>query len=84
MHLPMQANKINVDRSAHAGHDTSALVDNEGQAFFWGMGTNFQLGKASDRDERLPGRFKMESLGGKYQRVVQVSFGGQHTLLLAE
>lgn len=65
-----------------AGHDTSAIVTEDGEAFMWGLGTNYQLGKAGDSDDPLPKKLRLDRIEGGPKRVLQVSFGGQHTLLL--
>lgn len=65
-----------------AGGSTSACVTDDGDAYVWGYGDLGQLGRGSDQSDALtPVRLApTKAMGGK--RVVDVSFGGQHTAAL--
>lgn len=68
-----------------AGHDTSAAVTDGGDALVWGMGTNYQLARGeNENDANVPYKVKREKIGNGVAKVLQVAFGGQHTLLLAK
>ncbi|KAK7788454.1 hypothetical protein R5R35_012250 [Gryllus longicercus] len=63
------------------GTSVSFAVTDKGEAFSWGMGTSGQLGTGDEADVYEP-----HLIGGKQlenRKVVQVSAGGQHTVLLA-
>ncbi|GLH11838.1 Regulator of chromosome condensation [Gryllus bimaculatus] len=63
------------------GTSVSFAVTDKGEAFAWGMGTSGQLGTGDEADVYEP-----HLIGGKQlenRKVVQVSAGGQHTVLLA-
>lgn len=70
-----------------AGLSTSAAVAGDGRCWTWGSNTSMQLGKSgsapnADEDEHTPFLLK----GGKRmqgKRVTSVSFGGQHSALVA-
>lgn len=64
------------------GQDTSGVVTANGDAYLWGMGSTYQLGKRNDEDELVPKKLNIQRTSIK--RVLQVSFGGQHTLILAQ
>lgn len=51
-----------------------------GRAFAWGMGTNYQLGTGEEDDVWSPVEMKGKQLENR--RVLAVSSGGQHTVLL--
>ena len=63
------------------GTAVSYAVTTEGQLFSWGMGTNGQLGTGEEEDLWQPTLMKSRQLEGR--RVLAVSAGGQHTLVLA-
>lgn len=55
----------------------------EGRCFVWGFGSNNQLGNGDDdADFALPERIK-ETKNFNLKKVVQLEFGGQHTILMA-
>lgn len=64
-----------------AGNVCSFAVNDSGDLYSWGMGTNLQLGTGQEEDLWKPGKVKGKKLDGK--RVVCVSAGGQHTGILA-
>ena len=64
-----------------AGTVCSFALNESGDLYSWGMGTNLQLGTGQEEDLWKPGKVKAKKLEGK--RVVCVSAGGQHTGLLA-
>lgn len=51
-----------------------------GRAFAWGMGTNYQLGTGEEDDVWSPVEMTGKQLENR--RVLAVSSGGQHTVLL--
>ncbi|CAG9759250.1 unnamed protein product [Ceutorhynchus assimilis] len=63
------------------GSMTSFAVSNKGQLYGWGMGTNGQLGLGNDEDAFEPTPIESKQL--KDKKVMRVSSGGQHTLILA-
>lgn len=52
-----------------------------GELYGWGMGTNGQLGTGEEDDCELPTLIKSKQLQDR--KVVRVSSGGQHTVILA-
>ncbi|PAA54215.1 hypothetical protein BOX15_Mlig003874g1 [Macrostomum lignano] len=57
------------------------VAETDGSAYAWGMGSNKQLGHGDeDEDAFLPGRIEGKQLEGV--RVLSVSGGGQHTVML--
>jgi regulator of chromosome condensation len=68
-------------RAVACGTAVSYAVTTEGQLFSWGMGTNGQLGTGEEEDLWQPTLMKSRQLEGR--RVLAVSAGGQHTLVLA-
>lgn len=65
-----------------AGLAVSGAVSDDGAAYLWGFGTNNQLGKGDDDgDELIPHRLA-ETKRFSGRAVVQLEFGGQHTMLL--
>jgi len=65
------------------GSVVSYAVDKEtGECFSWGMGTNGQLGTGEDDDLWEPTKLKSKQLEGR--RVIAVSSGGQHTIMIAK
>ena len=66
--------------SVEAGGSCSFIVTETGEVYSWGMGTNLQLGMSDDEDVWTPQKVtgkKMEN-----RKVLSVSVGGQHTVLL--
>lgn len=59
----------------------SYAIDDKGVAYAWGFGENQQLASGSDEDLLIPTAITGKSVAGA--RVLQVSGGGQHTLLVA-
>ena len=66
-----------------AGHDTSAVINSQNALFTWGMGTNYQLCRKSDNDLPAPFQVKYERFEPPVSGVLDIAFGGQHTLLIA-
>ncbi|XP_053395077.1 regulator of chromosome condensation-like isoform X2 [Mercenaria mercenaria] len=67
--------------SISAGQSVSFALLEDGSVACWGMGTSNQLGNGEDEDSWVPSK-----MGGKQlneRKVIQVSAGGQHTVLLA-
>jgi len=63
------------------GTCVSFAVTEDGQCYSWGMGTNGQLGHSGDEDAWTP--VLMEGKQLETRKVVGVSGGGQHTVLIA-
>ncbi|CAG9856195.1 unnamed protein product [Phyllotreta striolata] len=63
------------------GSATSFAVTDAGELYGWGMGTNGQLGTGSEDDCELPTLIKSKELLNR--KVLRVSSGGQHTVILA-
>ncbi|XP_030767877.1 regulator of chromosome condensation [Sitophilus oryzae] len=64
------------------GSCTSFAVTEEGQLFGWGMGSNGQLGLGEEEDCFEPTLIQSKQL--KDRKVIRVSSGGQHTVILCE
>jgi len=64
------------------GTAVSYAVTRAGECFSWGMGTNGQLGTGEEEDVFTPTKMEGKQLKGK--KVVAVSSGGQHTVLIAQ
>jgi regulator of chromosome condensation len=64
------------------GTSVSFAVTNTGEAYSWGMGTNLQLSHSGDDDALVPTKMIGQQLTNR--KVVMVSSGGQHTILLAQ
>ncbi|KAL3868081.1 hypothetical protein ACJMK2_040918 [Sinanodonta woodiana] len=65
-----------------AGQSVSFALTSKGQVFGWGMGTSKQLGTGDEEDAWEP--VKMTGKQLEHRKVVMVSSGGQHTVLLAQ
>ncbi|XP_063236948.1 regulator of chromosome condensation [Bacillus rossius redtenbacheri] len=63
------------------GGTVSFAVTDTGQLYGWGMGSNGQLGLASEDDVYRPAPVRSKQLEAR--RVLQVDAGGQHTVILA-
>ncbi|XP_018579468.1 regulator of chromosome condensation [Anoplophora glabripennis] len=63
------------------GSATSFAVSTEGELYGWGMGTNGQLGTGKEDDCEVPTLINSKQLVDR--RVLRVSSGGQHTVILA-
>ncbi|XP_075211918.1 regulator of chromosome condensation-like [Lycorma delicatula] len=77
--IPALKNKKCVDIAC--GSSVSFAVTSDGEVYAWGMGTNGQLGTGDEEDVYEPKKIQGKQLEGR--SVVQVSGGGQHTVLLA-
>jgi len=64
------------------GTAVSYAVTEKGECLAWGMGTNGQLGTGEEDDVYEPTKMKGKQLEGK--KVLVVSSGGQHTVLIAK
>jgi len=64
------------------GSAVSYAVTNDGGCFSWGMGTNGQLGTGEEEDLWVPTRMKSKQLENR--KVIAVSSGGQHTVIIAK
>ena len=64
------------------GTAVSFAVTAGGDCYSWGMGTNGQLGTGDDEDKFEPIKMGGKQLQGK--KVIAVSSGGQHTVLLVQ
>jgi len=64
------------------GSVVSYAVTQEGHCYSWGMGTNGQLGMAEEDDLWEPTLMKSKQLEGR--KVIAVSSGGQHTIMIAK
>ena len=64
------------------GTAVSFAVTAEGDCYSWGMGTNGQLGTGGDEDSHLPIKMGGKQLQGR--KVITVSSGGQHTVIIAQ
>ncbi|GIY11344.1 regulator of chromosome condensation [Caerostris extrusa] len=67
--------------SISCGNCVSFALTEEGSIYSWGMGTNHQLGHGNDEDCFVPSLVKGNFL--KSWKALNVSGGGQHTLILA-
>ncbi|KAG8228878.1 hypothetical protein J437_LFUL007615 [Ladona fulva] len=64
------------------GSSVSYAVTEDGSAFSWGMGTNYQLGFGDDdSDVHEPKIIKSKQLEGR--KTICISGGGQHAVILA-
>ena len=52
-----------------------------GSAYAWGMGNNLQLGTGDEDDVYQPKKMKSKQLEDK--KVLKISAGGQHSIMLA-
>jgi len=64
------------------GTAVSYAVTAGGDCYSWGMGTNGQLGTGGEDDSHLPVKMGGKQLQGK--KVIAVSSGGQHSVLIAQ
>lgn len=65
-----------------SGTAVSFAVTEDGECYSWGMGTNGQLGHEDDEDAWEPGKMLGKQLDSK--KVMAISGGGQHTVLIAQ
>ncbi|XP_017473434.1 PREDICTED: regulator of chromosome condensation [Rhagoletis zephyria] len=64
------------------GEAQSFALTDDGKLYSWGMGSNYQLGTASDDDALEPVQIISKQTEGK--RIIRVSSGGQHSIFLVE
>lgn len=64
-----------------AGQSVSFALLVDGTVSCWGMGTSKQLGNGEEEDAWVPTKMASKQLNDR--KVIQVSSGGQHTVLLA-
>ncbi|XP_062607370.1 regulator of chromosome condensation-like [Saccostrea cucullata] len=64
-----------------AGQAVSYALTESGEVYAWGMGTSQQLGSGEDEDITTPQKMTGKQLSTR--KVIAVSGGGQHTVLLA-
>merc|ERR1712227_685198 len=64
------------------GTAVSYAVTRAGRCFSWGMGTNGQLGTGEEEDVFIPTLMEGKEL--KDKKVLTVSSGGQHTVLIVK
>jgi len=65
-----------------AGTTVSFAVTERGECYSWGMGSNGQLGLSDEEDAWEPGTMLGKQL--EQRKVMAVSGGGQHTVLIAQ
>lgn len=66
-----------------SGTAVSFAVTEDGECFSWGMGTNGQLGHGDDEEDAYePGKMLGKQLDTR--KVMAVSGGGQHTIIIAQ
>ena len=65
-----------------SGTAVSFAVTEDGECYSWGMGTNGQLGHEDEEDAWEPGKMLGKQLDSK--KVMAISGGGQHTVLIAQ
>ncbi|KAM4698879.1 regulator of chromosome condensation isoform 1-T3 [Discoglossus pictus] len=68
--------------SVNCGASVGYAVSIDGRVFSWGMGTNLQLGTGEEDDMWSPYEMNGKQLEGR--KVLSVSSGGQHTVLLVK
>jgi len=66
-----------------AGSSVSYAVSEEGKAYAWGFGENWQLGNGEDDDQNVPTLIRVSIQGEEANGVIFVSAGGQHASLIA-
>lgn len=64
------------------GTAVSYSITDDGRCYSWGMGTNGQLGTGEEDDVVEPHLMKSKQLENR--KVIAVSSGGQHTVLIAQ
>jgi len=64
------------------GTAVSYSITEDGKCYSWGMGTNGQLGTGEEDDVAEPHLMKSKQLENR--KVIAVSSGGQHTVLIAK
>ena len=79
--IPKLAEKKCVDVSC--GTAVSFAVTEDGECYSWGMVTNGQLGQSQDDDDSWEPQ-KMVGKQLENRKVIAVSGGGQHTILIAK
>ncbi|EDO33245.1 predicted protein [Nematostella vectensis] len=66
------------------GECVSFAVSDKGELYSWGMGSCLQLGNGNDEDDvTTPAKVQGKNLNSETHRVLGVSAGGQHTVILA-
>lgn len=64
------------------GTTVSFAVTEDGECFSWGMGSNGQLGLSDEEDAWEPNKMTGKQL--EQRKVMAVSGGGQHTVLIVQ
>lgn len=62
-----------------SGSNHNLALDRNGKVYSWGFGEMHQLGHGTDSDSPYP-----KIINSVHQRVMQVSAGGQHSIILAQ
>ncbi|XP_065205773.1 regulator of chromosome condensation-like [Planococcus citri] len=68
--------------SISCGSCVSFALTREGEAYGWGMGTTYQLGKGSKKDNHEPKLVSGEQM--QDYKIIKVCSGAQHTVFLAQ
>lgn len=68
--------------SVACASSVSLALTKQGDVFSWGMGSNLQLGNGEEDDVFSPGKMTGKQLENR--KVIALSVGGQHTVLLAK
>ena len=77
--------KVELEKPATSigiGSCVSYAIFEDGTAMAWGMGSNLQLTNGSEDDEWKPIKMAGKQIDGK--KILQVSGGGQHSIMLIE
>ena len=80
--MPQNINNMEDCVEVACGTAVSYSVNSSGECYSWGMGTNGQLGTGEEEDVFEP--LKMEGKQLQDKKVIVVSSGGQHTVLIAK
>ena len=82
--LPTEISSIQNVVSASAGNGHSGAVTDAGKCFLWGKGRHGQLASSAVESNAARRLVPVEVRAFEGKRVVQVSCGGEHTLVLSE
>jgi len=80
--VPTQLSNLAKCIEVACGTAVSYAITDEGDCLAWGMGTNGQLGTGEEDDVYEPTKMVGKQLQGK--KVLVISSGGQHTVMIAK
>ena len=67
-----------------AGSEHSAVINNRNEVYTWGKNTNGQLGNGTTNNSTTPVRVRNQWMDGSDQLAIEISAGGEHTVVVTK